>query len=262
MLCFDCIRVIACTMIVLMHSPMPGLGTPNYVLSGISYTTAPGIGLFFMISGALIIDKAEKNMDYFSFYIFLKHRLSKTLIPLFSWILICNVASHFGIEIQQLGVLWFLWTISGLYILTPILVRWLHHASNGEICTYLCIWFMTLCIPYTKQFINVNEGINSWMYYFHGYVGYYVLGFYIHTHRKAFLKTHNLVVLCSLFVIFSIAMPLYVLFFGLNVNFYEFFWYLSPSIALLSTAWFILFVGSTRFRVGSFIIEKKYYLCI
>ena len=48
----DVIRVIACLMIVLMHSPISGLGTSGAVLSGISYLTALGIGLFFMVSGA------------------------------------------------------------------------------------------------------------------------------------------------------------------------------------------------------------------
>ena len=50
----DLLRVIAILLIVLMHSPMPG-SAPGFVLSGISYLTAPGIGLFFMISGALLL---------------------------------------------------------------------------------------------------------------------------------------------------------------------------------------------------------------
>ena len=41
-------------MIILMHSPMPD-SAPGYVLSCLSYLTAPGIGLFFMISGALLL---------------------------------------------------------------------------------------------------------------------------------------------------------------------------------------------------------------
>ena len=47
----DILRVIAMMMIVLMHSPIPGSAT-GIVLAGISYLTAPGIGLFFMVSGA------------------------------------------------------------------------------------------------------------------------------------------------------------------------------------------------------------------
>jgi len=46
----DLLRVIAMMMIVLMHSPMPGSAS-GVVLAGLSYVTAPGIGLFFMVSG-------------------------------------------------------------------------------------------------------------------------------------------------------------------------------------------------------------------
>jgi len=45
---FDVIRIIA-MMLIIMHSPTPGLGTPGIILSTISFLTAPGIGLFFMI---------------------------------------------------------------------------------------------------------------------------------------------------------------------------------------------------------------------
>lgn len=48
----DIIRVIAICMIVFMHSPIPG-SAPGFILSGLSYITAAGIGLFFMVSGAL-----------------------------------------------------------------------------------------------------------------------------------------------------------------------------------------------------------------
>lgn len=47
----DIIRILACMMIVLMHSPMPDLGIAGVVLCGISYLTAPGIGLFLWSAG-------------------------------------------------------------------------------------------------------------------------------------------------------------------------------------------------------------------
>lgn len=49
----DLIRIIACTMVVLMHSPMPTENANGLLLSSLSYFTAPCIGLFFMVSGAL-----------------------------------------------------------------------------------------------------------------------------------------------------------------------------------------------------------------
>ena len=45
----DILRVISITMIVFMHAPRPG-SAPGFVLSGVSYLTAPGLVLFFMIS--------------------------------------------------------------------------------------------------------------------------------------------------------------------------------------------------------------------
>ncbi len=55
----DLLRIIACVMIVFMHSQRAGMGIPGWFLSGSSYITAAGIGLFFMISGALILGKAK-----------------------------------------------------------------------------------------------------------------------------------------------------------------------------------------------------------
>ena len=75
----DVIRVAAMFMIVLMHSPIPGVGTPGVVLSTLSYLTAPGIGLCLMISGALLLDNNLQQSD------FLKRRFSKVLWPTLVW---------------------------------------------------------------------------------------------------------------------------------------------------------------------------------
>lgn len=76
----DLLRVIALMMIVLMHSPMPD-SAPGLVFSGISYLTAPGIGLFFMISGALLLGTSLSTWD------FLKRRFSKIVFPTVLWTL-------------------------------------------------------------------------------------------------------------------------------------------------------------------------------
>lgn len=52
----DMLRIIACMMVVLMHSPIPSSNNANgLLLSSVSYFTAPCIGLFFMVSGALLL---------------------------------------------------------------------------------------------------------------------------------------------------------------------------------------------------------------
>ena len=57
----DLLRIVACVMVVMMHSPMPSADANGMLLSSLSYFTAPCIGLFFMVSGALIYTAAKKT---------------------------------------------------------------------------------------------------------------------------------------------------------------------------------------------------------
>lgn len=54
-LSLDLIRIMACVMVVLMHSPIPTENANGVLLSSLSYFTTPCIGLFFMVSGALLL---------------------------------------------------------------------------------------------------------------------------------------------------------------------------------------------------------------
>lgn len=60
-LSLDIIRIIACVMVVIMHSPMPSSRANGLFLSSLSYFTAPCIGLFFMVSGALLLPPPRKD---------------------------------------------------------------------------------------------------------------------------------------------------------------------------------------------------------
>lgn len=227
-------------MIVLMHSQRANMSIPAWFLSGSSYITAAGIGLFFMISGALILGKAQtlkegKELDPFTF---LKHRLLKIAVPLAFWSLLYWTLS--SIESSGLGVMWFLWTIGGLYLLSPILIRWLQHATLSEVELYLGVWALSLLYPFVKFLMPVAEGDTAWIYYFHGYVGYFVLGYYLSIIPFERLRKY-LWWFLALFVIFTICAPCAVLFLGINVDFYSLFWYLSLPVALQCVAWFVAF---------------------
>ena len=115
----DVIRIIACLMIVLMHSPMSGLGTPGFVLCGISYLTASGIGLFFMVSGALLLKRDSERP--FGTRKFLMKRFSKILLPVVFWTLIGWGLEWCGIDNAELSILWFMYSLVGMYLLTPVL---------------------------------------------------------------------------------------------------------------------------------------------
>ena len=58
-LSLDLLRIVACVMVVMMHSPIPSDNSDGIILSSLSYFTAPCIGLFFMVSGALILPPSQ-----------------------------------------------------------------------------------------------------------------------------------------------------------------------------------------------------------
>lgn len=236
----DIIRILACMMIVLMHSPMPDLGTAGIVSCGVSYLTAPGIGLFFMVSGALLLKKEMSKP--FDTKLFLQKRFSKILIPLVFWSLVGWGLEQLGIRNTELGVLWFMYCLAGIYLLTPILSRWLCGASVKEVEFYLLLWLLTMCVPLVEIWMPINEGDTSLLYYFHGYVGYYVSGFYLQNYKgKGWLWTNIGKVMWGIvLLLFSIVLPLAFFVLQIEVDFYRVCWYLSITVALQCVAWWSL----------------------
>lgn len=236
----DIIRIWACVMIVLMHSPMPGLDTSGLVLCGISYLTAPGIGLFFMVSGALLLRGNSGNI--FETKSFLQKRFSKILIPVVFWSIVGWGLDVYGIRNDEMGILWFMYCLSGMYLLTPILSRWLSMADKKEIEFYLLVWMVTLCVPFVKTFVSMNESDTSWLYYFHGYVGYYVMGYYLQhfVGRGTPMPVWKKILLGIVFLSISVILPLTLLILQVEVDFYSVFWYLSITVALQCIVWWLI----------------------
>ncbi len=220
-----------------MHAQKDGVGTPGWLLAGSGYIEAAGIGLFFMISGALVLNgKIEGEVK--GVFHFLWHRLKKVCIPLLTWYLIYSYTQSIGYEYTGRGVLWFLWTIGGLYLLSPILIRWLKFASNKEVMLYLCLWAISLLYPIATLILPVSTSETSWIYYFHGYVGYFVLGYFL-CHRVKSLMGGAKFLLAISFFVFSICAPMAVLFLHIKLDFYTFFWYLSLPVVLQCVMWFL-----------------------
>lgn len=231
----DLVRLLACMMIVLTHSPMPHVGCPGFVLVAISYLTAPSIGLFFMVSGALLLKRY--NLADFQVADFLKRRLSKVLWPTLFWFLVGNAMDWMGLTRDELGILWFMYSLIGLYLLAPILIRWINLASRREIEFYLFLWVISLCYPLLNRYFDLRENVASWVYYFHGYVGYFVLGSYLNLYGLS-SKVRRFVY--SALVIFSVALPLCNYFMEWHWPMIPTFWLRSISVALVCVFWWEL----------------------
>ena len=240
----DIIRILACVMIVAMHAPIPNTGLSSFILSADSLLTAPGIGLFVMVSGALLL---PINMTT---SMFLKKRIGKIVFPTLFWTLFYLLVSGYdygfeGINIlrvllsipfsHQYGILWFMYMLAGLYLLAPILSPWLKQTGKRELEFYLILWAITMCYSYIRDFIGVNEGHTGILYYFGGYVGYFLLGYYLRTYVKAWAIGKSIILLL---IPLSIATILKIL--QVPVHFYDSFWYLSILVAMMSVAWFLL----------------------
>ncbi len=247
----DLIRVVACLMVVLVHSPMPSDNASGPFLSAISYLTAPCIGLFFMVSGALLLPVKD---DYRTF---LRRRLSKIVIPTLAW-----TAIYLGLKIyyseseidivqsvlsvpfsaQGHGILWFMYTLIGLYLLAPILSAWVNVAKDSEIRFVLILWAVSLCYPLIEGYIQVTTGTTGILYYFTGYAGYFLLGYYLKYRCRQQKSIAAAAVAAVGFVLIPALKYLQVPF-----DFYRLFWYESIFVAALC---FVMWLIINRIKIG------------
>lgn len=245
----DLIRVIACLMVITMHAPMPlasGAETTgtNLFLLAISYLCAPCIGLFFMVSGALLLPVREEIKP------FLGRRLGKVVFPtLFATALYLSVkllAGKLGagdlwhhlvsvpFSAQGTGILWFMYTLVGVYLFAPLMSRALFTPPLPGLTGFkycLCLWGITLCYPLIALFADVNETNTGILYYFSGYAGYFILGYAL-THIPALFRWRYL--LPAVFV--ALLAPVACKLLRIEVDFYRMFWYLSVFVVILCIA--------------------------
>ena len=236
------IRILACLMVIFMHAPLPSEHANGIFLSTLSYFTAPCIGLFFMVSGYLLLPIKHDTES------FLRKRLGKVIAPTSFWS-IFYIAANFiqggykdswikeliSIPFSAQGnpVLWFMYTMIGLYLLAPIISRWIENASRKEMEFYLGLWGISLCYPILTSFVSINQGNTGILYYFTGYVGYFILGSYL----KKYPERISFKCILPLMGI-SIVAPIICKVAQINVNFYEVFWYLSIFVVIQCVFWF------------------------
>lgn len=240
----DIIRIVACLMVVTMHAPMPNENAIGIFNAALSYYNAPCIGLFFMVSGALLLPIKGDGID------FLKRRFTKIAGPTIFWSIFYIACRYFfdgtseGIAKSILsipfspqghGVMWFMYTLAGLYLIAPIISAWLERASKKEIEIYLSIWILTTCYPLLKLFLTTQTGETSILYYLSGFAGYFLLGYYLKKYPKAISYTILLPA-----IIIAICAPIVCKILHFEVNMYDMFWYLSIFVVVMAIGWFYL----------------------
>lgn len=203
----DWLRVIACFMVMCVHSTEPfylgGEGTEILNSTNALWSTLLDSGvraciaLFIIASSYLQLPLTRPAV------LFLKRRFHRVVVPFLVWVVILSVvyAAQQGVSIfeslkpfvfgfnQYWGHLWFVYMIVGLYLLFPVISPWLERVSRRGERAFLLLWLFTTLVPFFRlasaRFCGSTElwGEANWnefglLYYFSGFVGYLVLGHY------------------------------------------------------------------------------------
>ena len=211
----DTIRSFACICVITTHAPIPNSSNGLIFGSIFNYFSTAGASiLFFMISGALILYKEMPIIP------FLKKRLLRIFLPMVIWSIISLFVQYLSEDLSaneliskiilipfvpQIGNYWFIYTILGIYIITPLISTWLSHCTQQDVRFYLIIWGITLCIPYLSLINPCFETMISysggWLYYMYGYIGFVILGYYLRKYTHITFQPKYIIVVLAIILI-------------------------------------------------------------
>ena len=200
----DILRVLACYMVVQIHtgeffyiSPEGGVlnGPGSFWVAIYNSLFRCAVLLFVMISGYFLFPLKDELPTFF------RKKFTRVLFPFIIWCVVYAFYQHLRgnadlaatfvnilhIPVNygtQIGHLWYVYMLLGIYLFAPIISPWLQTAPKSQIRFYLIIWAVTMCIPYIHQVYPEIWGECFWnktpmLYYFSGMLGFAVLGFYI-----------------------------------------------------------------------------------
>lgn len=146
--------------------------------------------IFVMISGVYMLE--EKRSE--NIWSFLKQRFKRVIIPFIAWVFIYKIIEDPNAVIETNGLvffsylvdiisgnveyhLWFIYMLSVLYIITPLLSIFVNKAPKHVVYYMLGVWFLMNFIPnFLGGILGINFGANYYLE-FNKFSGYYILGY-------------------------------------------------------------------------------------
>ena len=200
----DFIRVFACFTVMHYHAgekfEFPSNADDAVLNKGpgffwqivINTITFPNVPLFVIISGYLLLPIKK------DFATFLKTRMSRIISPFIFWGIFYAFLGYFdgtydlhtGITNAlhvfvnygcELGHLWYMYMIIGIYFAMPFISPWIKEATKGQFYVFFALWLLSSCLEYVHMVFKYFWGECSWnvnptLYYFRGYLGYAIFG--------------------------------------------------------------------------------------
>ena len=223
------VRTVAILLVILLHSanePHPIVTDINqeevfrwWAVTTYDSISQPCVPLFVMLSGALLLQPSKIE----TMGVFFKKRLNRIALPFLFWGIAYFLWRYYvqdealplasivqGIETGPYYHFWFLYMITGLYLITPML-RVLVANSNQNLLRYSAVlWFVgTAVIPLLGLFDN-NILANK-IFLPVGWAGYFIMGPYLLKLRikPLFLYTSLFTgILCTIIGTYIIALSL------------------------------------------------------
>lgn len=184
----DQLRVLAvflviCINLAIYYINASSIGDYNWNISIIFYSISQvGIPLFFMISGALLINKETTILH------FLKKRFKRIIIPGIFWVIIfiiiailLNAPSYFDFIYEiifangELSISWFLCTIIACYFFIPVMSAFIRRKGIKGAEYFLILWIIFIILKTIGKYPFFRLDYT----YFSGYFGFLVLGYYL-----------------------------------------------------------------------------------
>jgi surface polysaccharide O-acyltransferase-like enzyme len=192
---YDFIRIIAIFLVVVIHSNVAYLGQEQgsvgwYFVMLCTSACLVAVPLFFMVSGALLLDAEEVISIKTLFF----KRILKQAIPFFAWSLLYVLARivmgkvEFGITAftdlfkePAYYQFWFMYSLFAIYLLLPILQAVVLKLDRKYLEYLLVLWVVfSVAFPIMQKFIPgfaISEHVD--LILCEGYIGYFLLGFYL-----------------------------------------------------------------------------------
>ncbi len=193
---FDILRIISAISIVVMHISSQSVYSLQINSAGfngaviINSISHFGVPVFVMISGALFMHP-DRKLDLKRLWL---HNILRMFIIFILWSFIYGFIDHLRYrgDIKELlwscvisrNHLWFLPMIIGIYIILPIILRWVRNAKEKEIRLFILLFFVFQIICETINAFEAAEIIAFALDYRNieiicSYVGYFIIGHYI-----------------------------------------------------------------------------------
>lgn len=146
--------------------------------------------------------------------------------------------------------LWYLYMIVGLYLITPFLRVFTAKATKKEIEYFLLLFLLVSSVLFTMEKFSVFQFVSNLveqmkLSFLYGYMGYYMLGYYLHHFSLSIRATRILYVLGLLSIPFTILIT-NMLSISANEPVVTFYSYFSLNVILMSASLFLFMQNSFK----------------